>query len=188
MMTLMDSQASNFIMLPIHRLVRGLEEAQLASLKEKLPIYFEVKELLSSTSCLSEMVESWPDYLKEQGTVFGLYGLHGQDFCLLKIRQVKPQPGEDLDISILHRVILRGMLNIDSPEKEKKYLEYTTDGMEAISRVNSGECQLAFLVNPTPIASVLAIADAGARMPAKSTYFYPKTPAGLIIYPLWDEC
>ena len=196
MMTLTDSQAPNLVMLPIHRLVRGLEEAQLASLKEELANRFEVKELLSPTSSLSETVESWPDCLKEQGqqgTVFGLYGLHGQ--CLLKVRQketiqqMRPQPdqGKDLDASILHGVILRGMLNIDSPEKEMRHLEYTTDGLEAISRVNSGECQLAFLVNPTPIASVLAIADAGTRMPAKSTYFYPKTPAGLIIYPLWDE-
>jgi len=194
MMALTDSQVSSLITLPIHRLVRGLEESQLASLKEKLPIYFEVKELPSPPSSLSEMVESWQDCLKEQGqTIFGLYGLPGQDFCLLKVRQkemvrqIMPQPGKDLDVSILHGIILRGVLNIDNPEKEKRYLEYTTDGLEAISRVSSGECQLAFLVNPIPIADVLAIADAGARMPAKSTYFYPKTPAGLVINPLWDD-
>jgi len=32
---------------------------------------------------------------------------------------------------------------------------------------------------------VKSIADAGDRMPRKSTYFYPKVPAGLVINPLW---
>jgi len=30
----------------------------------------------------------------------------------------------------------------------------------------------------------MAVADAGARMPPKSTFFYPKLPAGLVMYPL----
>ncbi len=58
------------------------------------------------------------------------------------------------------------------------------DGLEALSRVDAGEYQLAILLNPTPISSVLAVADQGVRMPQKSTYFHPKTPAGLVINPL----
>jgi uncharacterized protein (DUF1015 family) len=84
-------------------------------------------------------------------------------------------------------MVLRQMLGIDSPEMEEDCLEYTRDGLETLSRVDSGEYQLAFLLNPTPISSVLAVADAGTRMPQKSTYFYPKTPAGLVINPLWDD-
>jgi uncharacterized protein (DUF1015 family) len=78
------------------------------------------------------------------------------------------------------------MLGIDSPDIEEQCLAYTRDGLEAIAGVDSGEYQIAFLLNPTPISSVLAVADEGVRMPQKSTYFHPKTPTGLVIHPLWD--
>ena len=44
-----------------------------------------------------------------------------------------------------------------------------------------GDSAAAFFLNPTPIDGVLAVADAGDRMPEKSTYFYPKPPAGLVM-------
>jgi uncharacterized protein (DUF1015 family) len=40
---------------------------------------------------------------------------------------------------------------------------------------------VAFLLNATPVAQVLDVADAGGRMPQKSTYFYPKLPTGLVM-------
>ena len=39
---------------------------------------------------------------------------------------------------------------------------------------------LAFLLSPVKAEVLKAIADAGDRLPRKSTYFYPKLPAGLI--------
>ncbi len=36
-------------------------------------------------------------------------------------------------------------------------------------------------MNPTGVEQVLAVADAGAFMPQKSTYFAPKVPSGLVI-------
>jgi uncharacterized protein (DUF1015 family) len=44
------------------------------------------------------------------------------------------------------------------------------------------EYQLAFIVNPVKPGVIKAIADSGDRMPRKSTYFYPKIPAGLVFY------
>jgi uncharacterized protein (DUF1015 family) len=44
------------------------------------------------------------------------------------------------------------------------------------------EYQLAFLLSPLKPGVIKAIADAGDRMPRKSTYFYPKAPAGLILH------
>ncbi|MBI2851142.1 MAG: DUF1015 family protein, partial [Chloroflexi bacterium] len=43
-----------------------------------------------------------------------------------------------------------------------------------------GDCQLAILLSPVKPETIKAVADAGDRMPAKSTYFYPKAPAGLV--------
>jgi uncharacterized protein (DUF1015 family) len=47
--------------------------------------------------------------------------------------------------------------------------------------VRQGRASVAFFLNPTPVESVLAVADAGDLMPEKSTYFFPKPPAGLVM-------
>jgi uncharacterized protein (DUF1015 family) len=50
-----------------------------------------------------------------------------------------------------------------------------------MSEVESGRWPLAFLLNPTRIDQMLAVADVGERMPPKSTYFYPKLATGLVL-------
>ena len=42
---------------------------------------------------------------------------------------------------------------------------------------------VAFLLEPTPVAAILAVAADGDVMPQKSTYFYPKALTGLVINP-----
>jgi uncharacterized protein (DUF1015 family) len=42
------------------------------------------------------------------------------------------------------------------------------------------------VLNPVSVQRVLDLADAGERMPQKSTFFYPKVPTGLVFNPLWD--
>ncbi|HET7294464.1 MAG TPA: DUF1015 domain-containing protein [Vicinamibacteria bacterium] len=55
---------------------------------------------------------------------------------------------------------------------------------EAEEAVRLGRCALAVLMRGTPVAQVLAVADARESMPAKSTFFHPKLPSGLVIHPL----
>ena len=50
--------------------------------------------------------------------------------------------------------------------------------------MRAGEYDLAFLLRPTPVEQVRAVAAAGETMPPKSTYFYPKIPTGLVFNPL----
>lgn len=63
-------------------------------------------------------------------------------------------------------------------------LSYTHDAHEARRAVESGEAAAAFLLHPTAVADVIRVAAAGALMPQKSTYFYPKAATGLVMYPL----
>jgi uncharacterized protein (DUF1015 family) len=60
---------------------------------------------------------------------------------------------------------------------------YTKSVEEAFERVVSGEADAAFVLEPTPVADVVAVAEAGDVMPQKSTYFYPKPVSGLVINP-----
>ncbi|MHB8577897.1 MAG: DUF1015 domain-containing protein, partial [Dehalococcoidia bacterium] len=60
----------------------------------------------------------------------------------------------------------------------------TEDASEAVAAVTGGHAALACVVNATRPEHIFATADAGDRMPQKSTYFYPKLGTGLVINPL----
>ncbi len=55
---------------------------------------------------------------------------------------------------------------------------------EAEQAVAGGSCALAILMRGTPVSQITAVAEARESMPAKSTFFYPKLPSGLVIHPL----
>jgi uncharacterized protein (DUF1015 family) len=57
-----------------------------------------------------------------------------------------------------------------------------TDELER--RVTSGEMALGISMFPTTIDQLLAVADAGAIMPPKSTWFEPKLRSGLFVHQL----
>ena len=55
------------------------------------------------------------------------------------------------------------------------------DARAALTAVSEGRAAGAFLMNPPSIADVERVSDAGATMPEKSTYFYPKVTTGLVM-------
>ncbi|PNX53570.1 MAG: hypothetical protein BV458_03850 [Thermoplasmata archaeon M9B2D] len=86
-----------------------------------------------------------------------------------------------LDVSVLHKLILEEILGITEKTLED-HVKYTRVDAEAIQFVNDGVCDFSFLMNPTKIEQLKAIADAGEHMPQKSTYFLPKMLSGLVMY------
>jgi len=83
-------------------------------------------------------------------------------------------------VSIVEHVILEKLLELSDGEKKVTQV-YSYDRLEAANRVTSQEYQLALLIHPIKAEVIKVIADAGDKMPKKSTYFYPKVPAGLVI-------
>jgi len=61
---------------------------------------------------------------------------------------------------------------------------YTPHREEAVAAVDRGEAEAAFLLRPTRIEDVWAVARRGEVMPQKSTFFYPKLTSGLLLLPL----
>ena len=93
-----------------------------------------------------------------------------------------PASWRSLDAAVVEAIVLRGILGIDQQSAAAGgSLAFTHDGDEALRLVESGDCSAAFLLSPAPVEQVLSMADAGERMPQKSTYFYPKLPAGLVM-------
>ena len=80
---------------------------------------------------------------------------------------------------------LERLLGVDAEALERGAVGYTKSAAVAIDSVNAGldGADAAFLLEPTPVASVMAVAADGDVMPQKSTYFYPKALSGLVINP-----
>jgi uncharacterized protein (DUF1015 family) len=79
--------------------------------------------------------------------------------------------GDGLDVEIVERIAPAGVT-------------YTPERAEAVATVDRGEAEAAFLLRPTRIEDVWAVARRGETMPQKSTYFYPKLTSGLLFHPL----
>ena len=89
-----------------------------------------------------------------------------------------------LDATLLG-VALARLAGIDDEAVVRGAIGYTKSATEAIAAVQAGEAgaDAAFLLEPTPVTSVQAVARDGDVMPQKSTYFYPKALTGLVINP-----
>jgi len=64
-------------------------------------------------------------------------------------------------------------------------LRFLPDAVAAESLVLSGEATAAYLLPPTTVDRVWQIVKGGAKLPQKSTYFWPKPRTGLVIRPLF---
>jgi uncharacterized protein (DUF1015 family) len=79
--------------------------------------------------------------------------------------------------------VLEPWLGIDiETVRSGGHVEFTESAEEAVAAVEGGDFPLAFLLNATRPDEMFAVADAGDRMPQKSTYFYPKLGTGLVLY------
>jgi uncharacterized protein (DUF1015 family) len=177
MITLVSFSDPGLIVLPVHRLIRNLSSKALAQFRKNLEAFFELESALLGETGLPEI----------RGATTRVLGLEPGSVIALKLRQpssikeIMPQEHSEaykrLDISIVQHLIIDKLIALD----KNSSVVYTPDMLEARRLVESGEYQLAFLLNPIPVATIKAIADANDKMPGKSTYFYPKLPTGLVI-------
>jgi len=94
-----------------------------------------------------------------------------------------PPALRQLDVSVLHGLVLGPLLGIDAGAMAKQsYLGYTHDTQQALAEVAGGRVQAAFLMNATKVHQVLEACEAGFVLPQKSTYFQPKLATGLVMY------
>jgi uncharacterized protein (DUF1015 family) len=84
-----------------------------------------------------------------------------------------------LDTFFLHHAVLGPLLEV-----EDSAVSYVHSQAEAEAAVAAGACRLAVLMRATPVQQIVDVAEAGESMPAKSTFFHPKLPSGLVIHPL----
>lgn len=91
---------------------------------------------------------------------------------------------ESLDVSILQDNILAPLLGIDDPRTSKR-IDFIGGirGTKELERLaNEGKAAVCFSMYPTTLDQLMNIADAGAIMPPKSTWFEPKLRDGLVCH------
>src|SRR5690242_5213307 len=100
------------------------------------------------------------------------------------------EPGEELPGVVLYRrgryeLLESDALDVEVVDRlEPQGVTYTPRRDEAVATVDRGEAEAAFLLRPTRIEDVWAVARRGETMPQKSTYFYPMLTSGLLFHPL----
>jgi uncharacterized protein (DUF1015 family) len=86
---------------------------------------------------------------------------------------------------VLLGIALERLAGIDPASVAAGRVSFTKSAVEALDAVDSADhgADAAFLLEPTPVASIAAVAKEGDVMPQKSTYFFPKALTGLLINP-----
>jgi uncharacterized protein (DUF1015 family) len=185
LMTLVSMADPGLVVLPTHRQVFGLSPEKIQGLLSALGSGWQVEKV--EPSQLPERLNA-----TEGPGHFGLilpeggYLLSVTDWELVD----RAMPGMSdayrrLDVAILHRCLLEGMLGIDqAAQAAQTNLNYVKNDADALSAVANGDVQAAFLLKFTPVESLVAVAKEGEVMPQKSTFFYPKLRSGLVFHGL----
>jgi uncharacterized protein (DUF1015 family) len=184
-----DKDRPGLLILPTHRLVFGLRSFSSTQFQTEAKKFFNLEEVdagidaARATAILQNAGRAGTALLAV--TVGRAFLLHTPKaigtpmFGKLSLSQ------QSLDVVQLHKCLLEGVLKISEDAiRNQENVTYCREAAEALSQVQSGKVQAAFLMNPAKIQQVRDIAFAGQVLPQKSTDFYPKLLSGLTIYAL----
>lgn len=144
-------------------------------------------ELLAALADRFEVEAAGEPVWPAVGGEFGMY-LAGRWYRLTLRQQLMPadDPIGRLPITLLTRNAIEPLFGITDPRTDKR-IDFVGGGKgpgELEKQVASGEMAVAFTLYPTQMADLMAVADAGAIMPPKSTWFEPKLADGMVSHVL----
>ena len=178
------------VVFPTHRVVHGLSGFDLPSVMEQAKAFFTVTPMhVGPTeqvrSELARRAADGPTFGVAKGSALYVLTLR-KDVDLLRVPSLSgPAVLRELDVTVLHALVIEGLLGIDRAAQEKQTnLRYVKDTSLALKQALDPAVDAVFVMNPTKVSQVKAVADAGEVMPQKSTFFYPKIASGLVLNPL----
>ena len=144
----------------------------------------EFLELLSNTFWIkNKEQELWKPTKKFE---FGMY--LDNEFYSLQLKDLNSFKSdlESLDAQILYKKVLEPILGINDLRNDER-IDYIP-GNQSITTikevVDEGEFEIGFMLFPSEISEIKALADNNLIMPPKSTYIEPKFRSGLVVYEL----
>lgn len=176
-----NTESRGLTILPIHRLVKLTQKFDSNNFKSLIQPYFDFEEVKDKTRFFFLMAKA-----AASEHIIGLYA--NKKYWLLRLKNVKildkiisdkPRQYRALDVAILNYLVFKNALGLNPEDKEA--IKFFHDPEELMQKVDKDNFSVAFFLNPVKIEQITSIALAGEKMPAKSTFFYPKVLSGLTI-------
>jgi uncharacterized protein (DUF1015 family) len=180
-------QDEGLVVLPTHRLLKKFELT--SDTLQKLKKFFAISEIDPTIKALEGFLES---HKKEHA--FCIYdGLKAYGLLLKNEKTVSElvnvsysRKAHVLDVIILRDAVFKTIMKTVELKIDEDIL-YVGSTRSALEKVDSGEANLAFLVNCIDPETVWQIAQEHERLPEKSTDFYPKPVSGLMMMDISPE-
>lgn len=165
---------SNVKIYEFNRIIRDLNGHSKENFLEQLANHFIIKP---------KEQELWKPQSKFE---FGMY-LDGAFYALFyKLENTTNSLLQNLDAQILYDKVLQPILGIEDLRNDER-IEYIPGKQSILTikeLVDEGEFEVGFMLFPSDISEIKALADNNLIMPPKSTYIEPKFRSGLMVYEL----
>jgi uncharacterized protein (DUF1015 family) len=187
LMSLTGLDDPGLLVFPTHRLLSGFADDP----EKQQRLGNGLRELFDVTEVSREEI----DPAGEEGVgVFGLYDSFHKKAFRLRLKDLgevdrrlegKPEAYRRLDSAILETLVLKGLAGMsDHDIDERDGLEYAKTVDAALSMVDEGDYDVAFIQRGVPVEQVKDICNTDAVMPPKSTFFFPKVMTGYAFNPV----
>ena len=166
------------IVRPTHRLLIGNPGVEPASILQVLYEWFDARRADLATPMPTTADFICRVVMTDDYGVWDLYAKPGNSHREL----LPPDRGpawRSLPISAVEGIVER-ILEDNAQSPDQRVLP-AVDDLDTVTRVRDGRADAAFLLPPPSLDRLLAVAEEGDLLPAKSTWFEPKAPAGLVI-------
>jgi len=187
LMALVSLEDPGLTVFPTHRLIssRGGDDARQEEIGNAVREIFDVEQVP-----VADLDPAGTDGVG----IFGFMESRYERCFRLRLRETaqldealagKSEAYRTLDAAILEELILKGIVGMTTEDiAAKRGIGYTPHIGEVFKKLTAGDYQAGFVLRPTPIEQVRAVAAAGETMPPKSTYFFPKLLTGIAFNPL----
>lgn len=178
MMTLVNMDDPDLVVLPTHRLARAEGAFDAEAFWAGLAEHFELTELIGAPGrILSDTPRTAFGVRTADGTL-RLATLKADVDPATAIAGAHSDAWKRLDVAVLQELILKPLFGIDPDiAATLDRLSFAKKEADALS----SDADAAFLLNATRMDQLREVALAGETMPQKTTYFYPKLASGLLM-------
>jgi uncharacterized protein (DUF1015 family) len=188
MFCLVPRQDPGLLVLPTHRIIRGLDNAfGIPELVGALP-EFQWQRCSVDDADLSNAGQ----FLRRYGEgAMAFLGADPAEVWIGRLADTSPMDNlaadhppqwRKLDVAVLHKMVIDRAL---APWRtDGLNIEYTPEGRKVLAACRSGSAELGICLQGCRLDDIERIALAGATMPHKSTYFHPKLTTGMVLKPL----
>lgn len=181
-----NTESDNLLILPTHRLVKGLPSLSEEAVMKKLEEDFIIKPV--------EDADTIHEIIMGKKWAFGLlfkenaYKVRLKPEAFAKMKWAFPEVIKALDLTVLHYFIIEKALGIPGRhQRTSENIEFDRSFSDCLARVIKGEVQLAIITQEISIDEVKMVCASGFTMPQKSTYFYPKVICGFLFSSIQED-